>query len=309
MTFLHSVSPVIPGLVREVYEAGSRHTAGTPTLISSNVDKNTNEVDFTWKAVGSSIYSVTVKGSVVIKEWDDQGPKFDYSKLTVVCSCPDGSHQNATNESISDKLRVCKHAKSALDSACDPEATKSLEETKMVRIAEHKARQADHLEYLKTQRTEQEQKFPGESERIEHGLLKRSDAEIAKLVKEGTKTVSGLEALVELFPPSIMPAKKSIACGRCKKSHDPQVKSDLICREEHPCDRVRTEWDGSKKSWDHCHRCDKTFNLNGHHSWGKRRRDDPEEEGDYCYETTHVPCDEHDEISDPVMNNLDNSDY
>ena len=39
----------------------------------------------------------------------------------------------------------------------------------------------------------------------------------------------------------------------------------------------------------HCRRCGKDFGLDGFHSWGKRGRNDPEEEGDYCFETTHIP--------------------
>ena len=255
----------------------------------------------------SSVYSVTATGSVVIQEWNDLGPRFDYSQFTVVCSCPDGSRQLDCSDS--DTLYVCKHAKSALDSVCDPKATKSLQQTRKDKIARYKEEKAQREEYLMDQRREQDKLFPGERERIDHGLSKRTDKEIAKLVKQSVQTVEGLEALVKLFPPSVMPAKKSIVCGRCKQVYDPQVQSDLICREEHPFDRVRTEWNGSKKSWDHCRRCDKTFNLNGFNTWGKRRRDDPQEEGEYCYETTHVPQDEYNESKDLVLSNLDNSDY
>ena len=106
-----------------------------------------------------------------------------------------------------------------------------------------------------------------------------------------------------------MPPKKSIRCGRCKNEYDPQVKSDLICREEHPDDRVKRCWDTSKKSWSHCRRCDKTFYLDGYSSWGKRRRDDPEEEGRYCYEMTHVPDDEYDGGNDLIIEGFDYSDY
>eukprot|EP00563_Minutocellus_polymorphus_P020753 CAMPEP_0197715744 /NCGR_PEP_ID=MMETSP1434-20131217/856_1 /TAXON_ID=265543 /ORGANISM="Minutocellus polymorphus, Strain CCMP3303" /LENGTH=70 /DNA_ID=CAMNT_0043299953 /DNA_START=29 /DNA_END=242 /DNA_ORIENTATION=- len=69
-------------------------------------------------------------------------------------------------------------------------------------------------------------------------------------------------------------------------------------------------WDTSKKSWEHCRRCGKDFALDGFHSWGKRRRDDPETEGPYCYETTHVPGKEgYDANNDPIMEGMDDIDY
>jgi hypothetical protein len=101
-----------------------------------------------------------------------------------------------------------------------------------------------------------------------------------------------------------MPHKKTIRCGRCKKEYDPQYKSGLIFREDHPRDQVSDQWDTSKKSWEHWRRCDKTFNLNGYHSWGKRGRYEPEDQGDYCYETTHVPDEEYDAVNDPILASL-----
>lgn len=61
---------------------------------------------------------------------------------------------------------------------------------------------------------------------------------------------------------------------------------------------ANTNWDTSKKSWQHCRQCDETFGLDGYHSSGKRRRDDPEEEGDYCYEVQHIPLAEFDPEKD-----------
>lgn len=301
------MSPVIPGLVREAYTAGSRHAAGTPTLVKSNIDGNT--VDFEWEAMGSSVYSVTAKGSLVISDWVNCEPVYDCNKFCVICSCPDGVRQHENTLCSPDRLYVCKHAKSALDSVCDPEAGKSTQANKVAMVAEHKEKQKIRAEYLESQHLEQEKVLPNERARIEYGLSKRSDEEIVKMVKEASKTVEGLQALVKIFPHTEMPARKSIQCGRCKQVYDPQVKSDLICREEHPDDKVKTEWDGSKKSWSKCRRCDKTFGLDGFHSWGKRRRDDPEEEGDYCYETAHVPMDEFDEENDPILGSLDDTDY
>jgi hypothetical protein len=87
-------SPVIPGLIKEAYTAGSRHTAGTPAIIKSNVEGK-NLGDFEWSAMGSSIYSITAKGSLVSTGWDERGdcPRFDRYTFNVTCSCPDGVRQ------------------------------------------------------------------------------------------------------------------------------------------------------------------------------------------------------------------------
>lgn len=298
----------IPGLVKDAYTAGSRHTAETPQLIKSNIDDI--EFDFEWKASGSRVYSVIAKGSLVIKDFDSKGkPIFDHNNFHVTCSCPDGSRQREQNCIQPGKLYVCKHAKAALDSVIDTDTEKVLKELKAAKIAEHEKKRADRIEYLKRQRSEQDERLPGERERIEYGLGKRSDSEIVTMVKAGLNTVDGLEALSKLFPVEVLPPKKSLKCGRCKKNYDPQVKSDLICREKHPYNRVSTEWDGSKKSWDHCSRCDRTFNLDGFHALAKRKRYDPVEEGDYCYEATHVPEDEYNEDDDYILAQLDDSDY
>lgn len=286
---------IIPGLFKEVYVAGSRHSAGAPELIRSNVDDD-NTVSFEWKAVGSSVYTIIAKGSVTIVGWDVHGhPKFD--SFEVECSCPDGERQRTISQQRG-KLYVCKHAKAALDSVVDPNGKANFE-----------AQKRGHMEEATRQKRLQEEELPGERARIEHGLSKRSADEIVTIIKERVMTVEGLEALVTLFPPDVMPAKTTQKCGRCKKEYDPNIQSELICRLEHPFDRVRTEWDGSKKSWSHCRRCDKTFGLDGFHSWGKRRRNDPVEEGDYCFEGKHVPEEGYDESTDPVMLDMNDGDY
>ena len=104
------------------------------------------------------------------------------------------------------------------------------------------------------------------------------------LLQERMDTTDGLQALTQLFPPDILPPKQTQWCPRCEKEYDPQIPADNLCRKEHPLDRVREMWDTSKKSWNECEDCGKTFGLNGFHSWGRRRRDDPQEEGDYCFE-------------------------
>jgi hypothetical protein len=37
-----------------------------------------------------------------------------------------------------------------------------------------------------------------------------------------------------------------------------------------------------------CTRCDKDFNLDGFHSWGKRKKSDPCDSGPYCFEGAHT---------------------
>ena len=103
--------PFIPGLVRGDYVAGSRHTAGTPQLIRSEVNDGDESVDFRWQAVGSSIYTVTAQGALT-------GSDDGVNDFKVICSCPDGDSQRAASRT-SNRRYVCKHAKAALDSVID----------------------------------------------------------------------------------------------------------------------------------------------------------------------------------------------
>ncbi|KAL3803614.1 hypothetical protein ACHAWO_008864 [Cyclotella atomus] len=157
---------------------------------------------------------------------------------------------------------------------------------------------------MSEQRDLQDREMPGERERILYGLSKRTDSDIARLVKNAADTLEGLRALTKIFPEESMPAKKAVICGRCKKECDPWIPSDDVCREEHPYSKCSTEWDKSKKSWDHCRRCGKDFNLDGYHSLGKRGRNDPKDEGPFCYETKLLMY-----LRMRVLVELDNSDY
>jgi hypothetical protein len=297
---MSTTKPFIPGLVRGAYIAGSRHSADTPELIHSKV--NGNAVDFKWEAVGSSVYTITAKGEV-------QCTATSHAKsLKVVCSCPDGARQELISRKSRELLYVCKHAKAALDSVLD-DAANDKKENREAAVAQNKKEAEKRKKFLLDQHQMQDREMPGERERINYGLSKWSDADIANVVKQSALTVEGLRALSTIFPNEIMPCQKSVVCGRCGEEYDPQIPSDSICREEHPPEKCRTMWDGSKKSWEHCRRCGKDFGLDGFHSWGKRKRDDPDDEGPYCYETTHVPEDEYDEDDDSVIRNLDNSDY
>lgn len=149
-----SSSVIIPGLVRNMYTAGSRHEARTPpTLVKAVIHHQqssegcSSTLDYEWKAHGSSVYTVTAKGSLhLIDQVNDGTPMYDSNKFSVMCSCPDGVYQQARNlQSTTDQLYVCKHAKSALDSVCDPEAaTESrLTENKASMIAQDVQEQPD----------------------------------------------------------------------------------------------------------------------------------------------------------------------
>lgn len=284
------------------------HSAGTPELIRSEVVNGT-VVDFQWRAVGSAVYSVTAKGEIQQVDTDSNGtPLFDTNSFRVVCSCPDGDRQQLESRS-SNELYVCKHGKAALDSVLDATASAKIKANKEAAVAEARLKAEERKKYLIEQRQLQDREMPGERERIHYGLSKRSDEDIAKLVKKAAMTMGGLKALTKIFPEEVMPPKQTIRCGRCDQEYDPQIPSDRVCREEHPEDKCKMMWDGSKKSWEHCRRCGKDFRLDGFHSWGKRKRDDPEDEGPYCYETVHVPMEDYDEDDDPIMQNLDDSDY
>ena len=149
----------------------------------------------------------------------------------MVCSCPDGDRQRDASR-ISKKLYVCKHGKAALDSVIDTatQDKSNAERKQRAAKAAHKGAE-QHQKYIEEQRTIQNRDMPGERERIEYGLSKRSDRDIVNLIKGASKTVEGLEALTKIFPKEVMPTKRTVICGRCEKEYDPQVSGDDICRE------------------------------------------------------------------------------
>lgn len=291
----------IPGLVKSVYNAGSRHSAPVPTRVRSDVQESIS--DFEWEAEGNSVYRVTAKGSIVAKSESDTA--FDFNAFRVNCTCPDGARQSLLSLQTK-RLYVCKHAKAALDSVIDPGAEKALHARRQEQIEQAKITRAKRAEEEKRIKEEQERDLPGERKRIEYGLEKLTGEEIVAILKNQAKTVEGLKALAQVFTSDVMPTRKEEQCGRCNETYDPQIPADRICRIEHPDSRVSQKWDTSKKSWQHCRQCDKTFGLDGYHSSGKRRRDDPEEEGDYCYEGEHIPASEFDpEIDSGVFDDCD----
>ena len=102
---------------------------------------------------------------------------------------------------ISKKLYVCKHGKAALDSVIDTatQDKSNAERKQRAAKAAHKGAE-QHQKYLEEQRTIQNRDMPGERERIEYGLSKRSDRDIVNLIKGASKTVEGLEALKKNIP-------------------------------------------------------------------------------------------------------------
>ena len=109
--------------------------------------------------------------------------------------------------------------------------------------------------------------MPGERERIDHGLKHLSPLAVMKHLSLVAHSVDGLRQRATLFPESVMPKPSVIHCMRCDMDFDPKYCSKLSCKVEHPEARVRQRWDGSKKSWDECGRCGKTFNCDGMHGW------------------------------------------
>ncbi len=263
------VTMMIPGLVKKVYIQGSRHsTQEPPELIRS--DFREGEAEFEWRAKGSKTYTVTAKGSITAI-YSDEGYGFDFKSFQVKCSCPDGNRQRLL--SLKRKQHyVCKHAFAALNTVLDQKAEKIFE--------------SEHLQWkekLKAEKDRQNVEFPGERERIEHGLSKTSGEELIKILNRRIETTDGLKALMALLPNSVFPPKKSETCGRCNKEYDPQYISDTICRIPHPPEECCDEWEGTT-----CYQCQKTFNVKSFDS-RKRGRNDLQDMGEFCFEGEHVP--------------------
>ena len=100
---------------------------------------------------------------------------------------------------ISKKLYVCKHGKAALDSVIDT-ATQDKSNAERKRAVKAAKEAEQHQKYLEEQRTIQNRDMPGERERIEYGLSKRSDRIIVILTKVPSKTLEGLKALKKNIP-------------------------------------------------------------------------------------------------------------
>lgn len=266
---------VIPGLVPSAYRAGSWHSAPTPELVSASI--TADGVDFRWTATGTSIYTVTAIGRLRCENGKFVG-------LNVDCSCPDGARQKIVSLR-DDEIVVCKHGAAALESVEDPDAIVAAE----AQAKRHKTEAAARAQKVKEERDEQRRlqdaQLPGERERIDHGLKHLSPLAVMKHLSLVAHSVDGLRQRATLFPESVMPKPSVIHCMRCDMDFDPKYCSKLSCKVEHPEARVRQRWDGSKKSWDECGRCGKTFNCDGMHGLDRRAVGD---EGPWCFEGEHT---------------------
>ncbi len=115
------------------------------------------------------------------------------------------------------------------------------------------------------QRRLRDTQLPGERERIDYGLKNISAEAVVKLLKSTAQSVDGLRQLAALFPERVMPTPSVMRCLRCDKDYDPRYCAKLACKVRHPEECVYERWNGSKKSWDECGQCEKTFNCEGMH--------------------------------------------
>ncbi len=260
------------GLVPSAYSVGSWHSALTPELVSSSIAAE--GVRFKWKAKGTSIYSVTAIGRL----------RYENNKfvgLNVDCSCPDGVRQKILSLQHGEMI-VCKHGAAALKSVEDPDAI-------VAAAAQAKRQKTEQDEQRRLQKTKQDEQrrlqdaqLPGERERIDYGLKHLSAEAVVKHLTSIAHSVDGLRQLAALFPESVMPKPSVMHCLRCDTDYDPRYCSNKV---SHPEADVSQRWNGSKKSWDECGRCGKTFNCDGMHGMDRRAVMD---EGPWCFEGKHT---------------------
>ena len=273
----------IPGLGAQAFVKGSWHEAPNPTLLLSEVSDDS--VDFEWSAQGTQVYTVTAKGALCKSE---AAPGAVLLKaLDVRCSCPDGVRQQLATV-MGGKLHVCKHAAAALAAVLDPAVKAREAEQAALREEQRKQQQA----LLAAERVKQEAEMPGERARIEYGLKNHKVEDVMLLLHSGLGTLQGLRAAAALFPPAVFPPPSIRHCRRCGEDYDLNIPAQLVCKLEHPDEDVRRVWDDSKHSYSECNKCGKTFDLDGYSSMGRKRKNDPCEEGQYCWEGEHKAEDE-----------------
>lgn len=114
------------------------------------------------------------------------------------------------------------------------------------------------------QRLEQDTTLPGERVRIQHGLAAMGKEAVLEKLNEATTTVEGLAFLATFFDKKEMPCPIYKQCTRCNTTYDDQFPSQRTCCVKHPPRCVETI-EGAKKgkTWEHCSRCDKNFNVVG----------------------------------------------
>lgn len=257
---------VIPLLSDSHFCRGSRHDAPTPKLVDFDL-RDDGAVTVEWRATGSSTYAVTARGKVCVTV--DASGRVQRGGLDVQCSCPDGERQRSTTSSL------CKHAYAATQSVLDPDADDAIERLRSRAAAAARAVEAA-----------QDTELPGERGRITNALDRLPPKEVVQLVRDSLRSIDGLRAIAaHIFPPEIAPAPNVLHCLRCDEDFDPAFAGRNACKMLHPDDFVKTCWDGSKKSWRHCRRCDANFHLDGFHSCGKQSMSD---DGEYCFQGEHT---------------------
>ena len=266
----------IPGLGAHSYAVGSWHQAPTPTLLRS--ETTAAAFDFAWSASGTAVYSVTATGALRKSAAAPGGVRLE--ALEVQCSCPDGVRQLLLSKT-GGKLYVCKHGAAALASVLDP-AVKA-HEAEAAKLLERQLAAAQAA--AAAERVKQDAQMPGERARIQHALTNRSAEDVVKLFRSRITTLDGLRAAAALFPADVFPPPSMRHCRRCGKDYDSNIPTQLVCQVHHPDGKVSRRWDDSKHSYSECSTCGKTFDLDGYSS--RRRRDDPVEQGPYCWQGEH----------------------
>jgi len=202
-TVSKSMAPCIPRLTSRLYTAGTRHAAPVPKLIQSNVNTADGSFDFEWEARGSEVYHVTANGR--LDNNNDGGGGSCWKGMSAVhCTCPSFEEQDlATTDSGWRVLYVCKHLKAALDSVCDQNA----DQTKRAKeAATEKPKKKKKRETTGNNNDDDDDAHSETRQRLEHGLSKRTDSEIVKLLKERMQeSEEGLQAVAQVFPPHMMP--------------------------------------------------------------------------------------------------------
>jgi hypothetical protein len=202
--------------------------------------------------------------------------------LDVRCSCPDGAKQHLAT-AVGGKLHVCKHAAAALTAVLD--TTMDAREAEQAKLREqHRLKQQ---ELMAAERIKQDVEMPGERARIEHGLKNFEADKVVLLIRSGLCTLDGLRAAAVLFPRDVFQPPSIRHCQRCGENYDMNIPAQRVCRLIHPHDHVNRRWSDSKHSYSECSKCGKTFDLDGYSSFGRKRKQDPYEQGPYCWEGEH----------------------
>ena len=140
---------------------------------------------------------------------------------------------------------------------------------------------------MAAERHKQDVDMPGERARIEHGLENVEADKVVLLIRSRLSTLDGLRAAAVLFPRDVFQLPCIRHCLRCGEDYDLNIPAQRVCRLTHPHDHVSRQWSDSKHSYSECSKCGKTFDLDRYSSFGRKRKQDPYEQGPYCWEGEH----------------------